>query len=184
MENLENEVWLPVPCFEHGYMVSDLGRFMSIERIANEPIRNLVRVISQREIKPTLNRGRYLYVTFFKDQKGHSKSAHRIVAAAFVPNPENKKEVNHINGIKTDNRAVNLEWVTASENAQHAIRTGLKTKIAEANPSAKLTNAKVKEIRALYEAGGTSYAKLAKIYGVGDRAIACIIKRIKWKSVI
>lgn len=67
----------------------------------------------------------YLRVDLCKDGKHKSKRIHRLVAEAFIPNPENKRTVNHISGDKTDNRVENLEWATHSENMKHAFRTGL-----------------------------------------------------------
>jgi hypothetical protein len=81
---------------------------------------------TNRELKPILGRNGYYQVSLCNSGKIKNVSIHRLVASAFLNNDENKREVNHINGIKTDNRVQNLEWNTSSENRQHAFDTGLK----------------------------------------------------------
>lgn len=80
--------------------------------------------ITNKELSPRTQQG-YKHVTIYINKKPKSCRIHRLVATAFIPNLENKPYVNHLNGIRSDNRVENLEWVTPSENTQHAVDTGL-----------------------------------------------------------
>lgn len=80
--------------------------------------------ITNKELSPRVQQG-YKHVTIYINKKPKSCRVHRLVATAFIPNIENKPYVNHLNGIRSDNRVENLEWATPSENTQHAVDTGL-----------------------------------------------------------
>jgi len=106
---------------------------------------------------------------------------HRLVAAAFIGTCPVGKQVNHLDGDKLNNQPSNLEYVTQSENMQHAYRSGLLKVICGANHCcAKLTEEDVLAIRATYAAGGVTQQKLADKYGVGDVNICNIVNRRSW----
>lgn len=108
---------------------------------------------------------------------------HRLVAEAFIPNPDNLPQVNHKNGVTTDNRAINLEWVTPSQNQRHAIRAGLRHfDCGEAIVTAKLTSEQVEEIR-LEIASGCSHRPVAKRFGISKTQVGRIARKESWKHL-
>ena len=122
------EIWKDIAGYEGLYQVSNQGRVKSLERyVENRVAQNYqperIRTLMERK-KPGQETG-YKAIILYKNNKGKNCYVHRLVAAAFVPNPENKKTVNHINGDKHDNRAENLEWMTYRENNLHAYTSGL-----------------------------------------------------------
>ena len=109
------EIWRNIKDFEGKYSVSNLGRVKS----HNFNNTKQEKILSNKGIRrgyPAISLG-----------KGNNKSIHRLVAETFIPNDKNKECVNHINGIKTDNRVENLEWVTQLENVKHAMNNKLWT---------------------------------------------------------
>ena len=116
--------------------------------------------------------------------KGKTKlfRVHRLVAEAFIPNPDNSPEVNHKDGNKQNNSVDKLEWCTNLENIQHSVKTGLRNAKGENNPSAKLTAKDVENIRKEYVPNSKEFGTvaLARKYGVSNVMIGKIIRYECW----
>jgi hypothetical protein len=114
-----NEVWVPVVGYEGFYAVSDNGRVKSVND------KRKYKWVNEHVLKPQVLPSGYLQVGLSKNNKTQSRRLSRIVLESFIHSPSRRHQANHINGVKTDNRLENLEWVTPSENISHAIKTGL-----------------------------------------------------------
>jgi hypothetical protein len=122
-----SEIFIPIRGHEDRYLVSNLGRIKTISRPIYRKNGALHYIQKEKNLNPKPLPIGYIYHGFHDNSKKLIlKTVHSIVAEHFIPNPQNKRCVNHINGIKTDNRVENLEWVTDSENLNHALDTGLK----------------------------------------------------------
>ena len=122
------EIWKDIIGFEGLYQVSNLGRIKSVERYVLNTRWNIKMHKQEIILKPSKNKKGYNLVAISKNNKLYSYQIHRLVAQAFIPNPDNKQQVNHKNGIKNDNRVDNLEWATPHENMKHAYKNNLISK--------------------------------------------------------
>ena len=160
LDDLDGEEWKDIEGYD-GYQVSNYGRIKSFKR--KTPL----------ILTPKLSLD-YLETNLYKDGKPHFRKIHILVAQAFIPNPENKPQVNHIVGCKFNCYVGNLQWATDSENKQHAYDTGLK-KTGEEHGRAKLTNKQALYVRE--NPDNLTQEQLAEQYGYCLSTICNIVNK-------
>jgi len=175
------ENWRTIPGYTR-YEISDMGRIKTF---------NWKNKGTEAIMKPALDGSGYLRTMLKRDidDKIHTIKVHRLVLITFVGSPEKDQECNHINGIRSDNRLINLEWVSHSENLKHSFHIGFSSNIGEKNPAATVTEDIVIEIRKNYQYGktarnGITKQEIAEKYGVSFEVIKNIVTGRTWKHLL
>lgn len=153
------EQWKTIDGY-NGYFVSSMGRVMGPRRL----------------LKKCLNTHGYEIISLNRGDKKKTVTVHKLVMTAFCEKPSSVHEINHKNGIKTDNRLVNLEWITRADNAKHAFDTLLRI-----GPNRKLTESDIKSIRLL--GGKMKQTDIARKYNVDHTTIYRIINKESYGRV-
>lgn len=142
----DKEKWRSIEGYEGLYLVSNMGKIKSVKPYTKGGIYSGKQ---RREtiLKTGINGSGYFVVSLYKKLVKKTFILHRVVALTFIPNPENKPQVNHKNGNKLDNRVENLEWNTISENQKHSFRIGIRKpsitmagRSGEKSPTSKRVN--------------------------------------------
>ena len=170
-----DERWACIEGYVGRYAVSDQGRVLSMD-YAQSGLPGL--------LKGSARDGRYLSVCLYDGEGGHKwVSVHLLVAAAFLPpRPTPEHQCNHADGVRFNNAASNLEWVTGSENMKHAFAIGLQHNRGERHSQSKLTEADVRKIRQLVGLGLTQ-KEVATSYKLNAATVSKIVARKAWPHV-
>lgn len=165
------EIWKDIKGWEGKYQVSNFGRVKSFYG-RKETILTPIHNASSLRVGLSNHRTKVLKTI----------KVHRLVAAAFIPNPENKPIINHIDNDYTNNHVSNLEWCTQAENIAHCVKQN-RHSIGEKARHSKLTPANVRSIRERIKNADISQKDIAKEYGLNPANISLIINKKTWKHI-
>lgn len=132
---MQKEIWRAIDGYNY-YEISDLGNVRSKDRLI-VTINGNSYIKRGHQLKPKRHKDGYLFITLTDKNNRKNHYLHRLVANSFIENEENKPQVNHLNGNKTDNTIENLEWATNAENSRHAYNNGLYFRIEHLKPTSQ-----------------------------------------------
>lgn len=183
---MEYEIWKIIPDFVE-YQVSNFGRIKSLK--CNR----------EKILKPVEGKKGYFQVSLCKNSKAYKKQIHQVVLQAFIGPCPKGLEVNHKNGIKSDNRLDNLEYMTHAENNKHAIQTGLhkepsgdnhytkkhpeKVRRGSNSNLAKLTEEQIKKIRALWNRKEKTQKEISILFNIHKTTVSYIVNNKVWQHI-
>jgi len=152
--------WRPIPRFEERYLCSEYGDVFSL--------------YSGREISNRMSSNGYIRVNLYLNAHHRTANVHTLVAETFLGKRPKGMQVNHIDGVKTNNHASNLEYVTPKENLAHAVGLGLYSSVGESNPSSKLTEDEVLDIYKTAMRGDIPQEEIAIEHSISESLVSAI----------
>lgn len=171
---IKQEQWKHVVGYEGFYEISNIGRVKRLPRLSHQ-IATIV--------NPILTPYGYFICSLGKNKKHRNYFIHRLVAIAFIENPRNCSDVNHLDGDRKNYKLENLEWCTRGENHKHAFRTGLRHQNGDKNQSRKLNSRHVKEIVSRYTPNVYTREMICQDYHIDISTVRDILNGESWSTV-
>ncbi len=181
---MEKEIFKPIVGYEGYYEISNKGNVKSLDRLNNRGFKSKGKIL---KLSFSNHQG-YVRIDLVKNRKRMQYSVHRLVAKAFISNPLNLPEVNHLDLNKRNNSVENLEWSNRLDNVRHGIINGkprnYNPQRGEEKENSILTEEKVKNIRLLYSSGDYCYNDICKMFEIKLTTAYKVINGITWKHIV